>query len=471
MTTQYAKTDLDAVFGLASSGHTPEERARTSTTVFVRSQLQLAFDSPNAKGRRLSAQEALRTFGWEILRKVGEEQSAPLLRSFQEPARTLKSRRNELGLTLRTVARQARVPEQEVLNSETPGRLTSIQTLERVAQILALDERRLGFEPNAGADDQLGVRLRQLTHEEEEHHFSPATVMHLTEAAWVVSRQHEFQNLVRCDLPDVVPVPPFDDRYSYPVYNIGYQLALRTRSMLHLKEDEPISSVREIVERRFRIPLVQEKIHQRFAGATIANGDTRGIVINEEGANKNVWVRRMTLSHELGHLLWDPDEKLESIRVDAYEELEENERATKRDPAEIRANAFAIAFLAPPTAVLRIADSSPSLAEAIVTVMKRYGISATAARNHVANATGSSLPNDLQIPWIEPDQSWEVAENLTVDYFPIADTPISRRGMFAWYVAKLHANRLISLDTAASYLRAPQASLETHLKQIRELRN
>jgi hypothetical protein len=64
-----------------------------------------------------------------------------------------------------------------------------------------------------------------------------------------------------------------------------------------------------------------------------------------------------------------------------------------------------------------------------------------------------------------------VAENLTVDYFPIADTPISRRDMFAWYVAKLHANRLISLDTAASYLRAPQASLENHLKQIRELRN
>lgn len=470
MTTQYAKADLDAVFGSASSGHTPEERARTSTTVFVRSQLQLAFDSPNAKGRRLSALEALRTFGWEILRRVGEEQSAPLLSSIQEPARTLKNRRNELGLAIRAVARQARVAEQEVLNSEMPGRLTSIQTLERVAQILALDERRLGFQPNAGADDQLGVRLRQLTHEGDEHHFSAATVMHLTEAAWVVSRQHEFQSLIGCDA-EVVPVPRFDDRYSYPVYNIGYQLALRTRSMLHLKEDEPISSVREIVERRFRIPLVQEKINQRFAGATIANGDTRGIVINEEGANKNVWVRRMTLSHELGHLLWDPDEKLESVRVDAYEELEENERVTKRDPAEIRANAFAIAFLAPPAAVLRIADSSPSLLEAVVTVMERFGISATAARNHVANATGRSVPTDLQVPWTEPDQSWEVAENLTVDYFPIVETPISRRGMFAWYVAKLHARHLISLDTAASYLRAPQESLEGHLEQIRELRN
>lgn len=407
--------------------------------------------------------------GWEVLRKVGQDETAPLLRSSVEPARTLRNRRIELGLRRNALARYAKVDENELIASETPGRRTSVRVLENLAQALALDERRLGFEPNAGADGELGVRLREIANQGDAHYFSAATVLQLTEAAWVVSRQRELQSLLGAELAEAIPLPKFDNRYSYPVYNIGYQLALRTRSILHLDDEQPISSVREVVERRFGIPLVQEKINQRFAGATIANGNTRGIVINEEGSNKNVWVRRMTLCHELGHLLWDPDEKLESVRVDAYEEVEQNERTVKRDPAEIRANAFAIAFLVPPNAVARIARSLSSPVEAIVTVMQKYGISATAARNHVGNSTGQNLPIDLQIPRIDPDQSWEVAENLTVDYFPITETPLSRRGLFAWYVAKLHASKAISLDTAATYLKAPVAGLEGHLHGVLDL--
>jgi Zn-dependent peptidase ImmA (M78 family) len=469
MTGHYDKADLDAVFGESSRGHTPEQRARTSKVVFVRSQLQLAFDSSEAKGRRLSAQEALRIFGWDVLRKVGLDETAPLARSIYEPARTLRNRRLELGLGTSAVARQAHVSENEIVDSEIPGKLSSIRILEKFAQILALDERRLGFQPNAGADDRLGVRLRQIGNQGDAHHFSEATVMHLTEAAWVVSRQHELQSLLGAEMPEAVPLPKYDDRYLYPVYDIGYQLARRTRAILKLDDEESISSVREIVERRFGIPLVQEKINRLFAGATIANGTSRGIVLNEEGSNRNVWVRRMTLCHELGHLLWDPDEKLDSVRVDAYEEVEQNERALKRDPTEIRANAFAIAFLAPPAAVARIARSSTSPAEAVVAVMKAYGISATAARYHLSNVTEDNLAADLHIPRIEPDQSWEVAENLTVDYFPIPETPISRRGMFAWYVAKLKSENLISLDTAATYLKAPAIDFDKRLQQILEL--
>ena len=79
MTTNYAQADLDAVFGPDSTGSTPEQRAQTSKTIFVRSQLQLAFDTPAAQGRRLRAQEALHLFGWNTLLTVGHEESAPLL--------------------------------------------------------------------------------------------------------------------------------------------------------------------------------------------------------------------------------------------------------------------------------------------------------------------------------------------------------------------------------------------------------
>ena len=61
--------DLDLVFGPESAGKTARERAQTSTRLFVRSQVQLAEDSPEAKGHRLSAWEALQTFGLPKLLK------------------------------------------------------------------------------------------------------------------------------------------------------------------------------------------------------------------------------------------------------------------------------------------------------------------------------------------------------------------------------------------------------------------
>jgi Zn-dependent peptidase ImmA (M78 family) len=360
--------------------------------------------------------------------------------------------------------------KEQLTLAETAGQVSPIRILESLAQTLALDERRLGFQPNAGADSELGVRLREMSGQGDIGGFSQTTVMQLTEAAWVVSRQHELQTQLKFQFADAVPLPDYDNRYGYPSYEIGYQLARRTRSLLQLDDDEAIDSVREVVERRFGIPLIQEQINQHFAGATIANGDVRGIIVNEVGPNRNVWVRRMTLCHELGHLLWDPDEKLQSVRVDDYEHLEQNERYVKRDAAEIRANAFAIAFLAPPSAVGRIAGQASTPRDAVIKVMEHFGISATAARYHVANVSGLNVSPDWQATQIDPDQKWVVSENLTLDFFPIQGTPLSRRGMFAWYVAKLCTAGAISLDTAATYLKAPAQALQSRLDRVLELR-
>lgn len=465
MSRSYTKEDLDAVFGTDSLGNTPTERAANSTVRFVRSQLQLASFSSEANGRVLAPKEALDTFGWEILRTVGLEQSAPLLRTAQEPSATLRRRREELGLTATAVAHSAGISEADIRHAETIGVRSPIRVLESLAQALALDERRLGVVPGAGADRDLGVRLRQMSGDDVSS-FSSATVLQLTEAAWVVARQHEFDaKLVRAD---ATLLPKHDTRYDYPTWKIGYELAQRTRELLQIKYEDPIESVRNVIESQFRIPLVQEQINQRFAGATIANGTARGIVVNEEGPNKNVWVRRMTMAHELGHLLWDPDEKLESIKVDKYADLEEP--ANLRDPAEIRANAFAVSFLAPPSAVRKIAQRASDLRQAVIEVMTRFGISATAARNHIQNVQElSAIPAGYKPPGIEPDTQWTVAENRTLDYFPIQTTPLSRRGLFAQHVAQLYLTKEISLDTAATYLKAPVDSLEERLRTVAAL--
>lgn len=469
MTGNFAANELDAVFGVGSTGTTPETRAATSSQAFVRSQLQLAFASTEAKGRIFKASEALDIFGWQALRSVGLDGYFPLLTTSREPATTLQARRDALGLTPDAVARNSGLTVAALNRAESIGERSPMRVLEAIAQTLALDERRLGFEPNARGDANLGVRLREMSGQGDVAGFTQATVLQLTEAAWVISRQHELKSKVANHDAQLIPLPRHDSRFGYPAYETGYDLARKTRALLQLDDLEPIGSVRQIIEDQFGIPLVQEQINQRFAGATLANGHARGIAINEQGLNQNVWVRRMTLCHELGHLLWDPSANLQNIKVDEYSELQQNERDAKRDPAEIRANAFAIAFLVPPGAVREIARVEGNIQQVVARVMQTFGISVTAARYHVGNVLGQPVPYDWTVAHLEPDQQWTVSENLMIDFFPVVGTPLSRRGRFAWYVAKVYADGGISLDTAASYLKASSDGLSERLERVLEL--
>lgn len=463
----FPEHELELVFGIGSRGTTLRERANTATVKFVRSQLQLAHASPNATGRILTASEALEIFGWETLRSVGLERSAPLLKSHQEPSHTLRARREQLGLSVDDIARRIRITSKEIAQIETPRTRFPIRTLERLAQALALDERSLGFKPNADANMQLGVRLRQLADQADVTGFTSATVLQLAEAAWVIDREYELKAAL--NEPIGKRTSP-DNRYAPRAYEVGYGLARITRrKFLSLEDDQPVESMRRIIQDNFGIPLIQERMNPQLAGATLANGSRRGILVNERGLNSNVWVRRMTMCHELGHLLWDSDEHLQQVCVDQYAELEQNEQSSQRDSAEIRANAFAIAFLAPQVGVQAIADRTKDIVDALTEVIRVYGISPTAARYHFTNVTGRRIPQNLRLPHLEPEAHWIAAENLSIDFFPLHDTPLSRRGRFAEYVARLHELNAISDDTAAMYLGVDEAQVAQALPRIREL--
>jgi Zn-dependent peptidase ImmA (M78 family) len=232
-------------------------------------------------------------------------------------------------------------------------------------------------------------------------------------------------------------------------------LAAKTRDYLGLGTKNPVSSIKRLIEVTLGIPVVQQKLADRFAGATIANGRDRGIVVNEQGQNSNVFVRRMTMAHELGHLLWDPDDQLNQLKVDQYDDLRTDvEGGAKKDPVEIRTNAFAISFLAPPEGVRLIASENANAADILDMVIQTYGISATAAKYHIRNVTGqdvSAIPTRGL-----PSDEWIAAENMTIDWFPLKDTPISRRGRFPVLVARAFRSGLISGDTASLYLRSTE---------------
>ena len=447
--------DIAAVFGGGLQGSSLEEQAAHSTQKFVRSQLQITFDNELATGHRLTASEALNTFGWDVLKKVAEKGSCPLIASPDEPALTLKKRRDDLGLTTKQLAKQAGVREEVVARAETVGQVSGIFDLERIGQAMALDESVLGHLAGAHADaqlgSQLGVRLRESARSADAVRFTATDVLTLAEAAWVIAKCDWLASQDPSSPADAKKFEPSRD-YRYRAYDRGYELAARTRKLLNISEVEPISSLKSLAEDRLGIPVIQQALSEKFAGATVANGRSRGVVINEKGMNWNVWVRRTTLAHEIGHLLWDPDDKLERLRVDFYDELDRPYRQST-DAVEIRANAFAVSFLAPPAGVKQIMKGKNDHIDGLADVMTTYGISATAAKYHVWNICHINVdvaPNRLP----GPSDDWIARENLAVDYFRPEETPISRRGRFAALVIRALDARRISVDSAAMFLKS-----------------
>jgi transcriptional regulator with XRE-family HTH domain len=463
-----AAKELDWVFGERSQGETPDERARSSDRVFVRGQAQVAAYKAGATGVQMTAHQVFRAFGFEALVEIAREGSFQLVPARDEPARTLRARREALGLNARQVARFAGLTESQITQAETAGRVSPIRNLLNLAETLALDEQVLGFVPDANGDSELGVRLRTLgfVRDNEEVRLSPTLVLQLAEAAWVIARQLELARLLDAP-PELAWEFDYSNDYHSPVYERGYRLAAETRDRLGLGEEDPILNVRQLVE-RLGIPLIQAEIGQRFAGATVANGEDRGIVVNTEGANTNVWVRRMTICHELGHLLWDPPHQLGKVKVDTYAEIAGGSGL----PVETRANAFAISLLAPPRAVERMFDELSDVTTMVAFLMDRFGIGAAAATFHVSNIHKNRFHREIDVSTVrhkalpQPSVEWEAREEWTNAFYPIRDVPQTRRGRFGAYVAKAVQSNLVSLDSAAVWLRTTPDEVRAHLDDM-----
>lgn len=457
---------LDAVFGPDSRGETPLERARTSRRRFVRSQGHLAFDNDHATGLRLSAWQALQAFGFEVLVEVLDYSNAILAVAPDEPAATLRQQRDALGLTHEDLASALRVDVRAIADAENPSTRTDMMLLAQLAQALALDETRLAFTPGAGADTALAVRLREIGRTEQR--LGPSTVLAFDEAAWVVATHAKLWGWLG-DRPSrpagFQPTDDYGDRWI-PAWRVGYRLAQDSRRILGLGED-PILSLRDLMGRTLGIPIVQMMLPREIGGATVSVGDQRGVVANIVGYNQNEWVRRATLAHELGHLLWDPDPHLKHLRVDPYHDLDTlyHDQYLERpfDPVEARANAFAVEFLAPHEGVRELFARSPTPSDGLRNVMEHYGISYLAAKYHVWNAMDRTIDRDsLMVRNTRPTDEWKAQESYTLDYFEPRDVPPSRRGRFAFEVVRAERDGLISRETAALYLRCTVLEYEEH---------
>jgi Zn-dependent peptidase ImmA (M78 family) len=463
--------ELDLIFGKDSQGENAEERARSSARLFVRSQDQLSEYTGPETGRRFSAWEALQTFGIKVLREVVEHGSAILPLTADEPAKTLRTRRENLGFSEDELSKITGLKKIDIKDAEDPKTKTHIRIIERIAQALALNEHKITFVPQADGDERLAYRLRDLRSSAQpaSHTTSYKLVSQLCEAAWVIKKQYELNRWLYSSQPNInfEPSPNYGNQ-SYPAWQHGYYLARETRKRLNIPAYDPIESLRKLTEEILGIAVVQLALHHTLAGATIANGDERGIGVNVVGANANVWVRRMTLAHELGHLLWDPKENLKNLQVDSYSDLEQAPWQQHINYIEQRANAFAVEFLAPQEAVVRIFQKDMS--SGLRLVMETFGLSYTSAKYHIWNALERKIQlEDLFVDDYYPTADWMGRESFTVDFFKPASVPFSRRGLFASLVVKAEENKLITDETASTYLSCTIDEYNTNKAFIREI--
>ena len=470
--------DLTFAFGPDVEGYpSADAAARHSNREFVRGEGGLAVYEAARKptGHILSAWEAYTSFGLDVLEEAVEYGSAILRSTTNATTKALRNRREELGLTQKSVNRAAKVSESEVKMAESHPSKIPFKNLERIAFVLGLDERFLAFKESPGGDSQLAYRLKTLLNKEQNasRSISAGTALLFAEASSIIRVQHRLQKWLglQDERDEFSPNPDYGSPQN-PAFRIGYNLAEEARRILRLGES-PIESLRDLVEKRLGIPVIQARLPGRIAGATVATTDedgkeVRGVVLNTVGDNENVWIRRATLAHELGHLLYDPNTRLNNVRVDSYSDNRKNPEAPATDFVEQRANAFAIAFLAPNDAVKRI-QQAPFSEESVANLMHTFGISYTAARYHISNCHYRQYPVPTDVYNVAPSDEQKAAENFTVDYFPIPDTPGQRRGRFASLVLECCEKGLISEDTAAFYLGCSTENFNHNADILREI--
>ena len=469
--------DLTHIFGPGIEGLSIEDAAKQSTRFFVRSEGQLAVyeASRNPTGHMLTAWEAFAAYGLEVLEDAVEFGSAILKRTKDSTESSLHRRREALDLSYRSVAKAAKVRELDVRTAESSSPLIPVTKLERIAFTLGLDERLLAFRHDSGGDPKLAYRLKTLVAERAgpSRTISSGTALLFAEASSIIRVQLRFQRWLGLATGSDI-FKPYADYGSpeMPAWRIGYNLAKNTRKALGLG-DSPIESMRELVENRLGIPVIQARLPNNIAGATVMTAhedgqESRGVVLNTVGDNENVWVRRATLAHELGHLLYDPDESLQNVRVDSYSVNQEDPETQVLDFVEQRANAFAISFLAPNDAVRNLAPT-PVSEESVSEVMRRFGISHTSARYHIANSHYRQFHVPERVIDASPSDEQKAAENFTVDFFPLQETPDQYRGRFADLVMACYGKGIISGDTAALYLRCSVEDFQSNLSNLRML--
>ena len=360
--------------------------------------------------------------------------------------------------------------EQDVLSAETCLQVTSPSgRFRNWHSVLGMDERMLSFRSDCGADPALAAKLRVLQSYigAVSVRISQDDAVNLAEAA-SVARVHARLKGWLGSSGSGAEFAPSDDfgnesgpEPSPSARQAGYRLAADLRDKLELGV-RPVESMRDLLADGLGVTIVWTELSPAVAGATFTSADHdgsqfRGVVLNSGGENEDVWTRRVTLARELGHALFDPDNRLRNLLVHGHlsEELPE---AVPVDPVDQRADAFALAFLAPQDEVQRIAPL-PVDEFKVGLVMQHFGMCETAARRRIVSCHSGDVELPVAGSHVAPAAHWPELESLETGGSTPCSARHSRQGRFADSVRECFEQGLISDDSAAFYMDCTPAEM------------
>lgn len=434
--------ELDMVFGPDSVGNTPQVRAATSQFVFVRSQTQLARHTPAATGRQFTASEALRNHGIRALEEVNWEGSFVIVEHRGEPTSSFLRRRTALGLGIGDVAQATGLSHEIVERAETAGGMSKIRDLGIIAQTLGMNEISIGRDMDADILPQ--ARLAKAAGSGA-FRTGPELVVGLSQASWIVARQVALSYLVGASTQawKSVLLPRYHDLEAH---DHGRDTAYLVRSMAGLPADEPLESLETVIQDVLDIPIVRMDLPRHVVSAILAVRDDKGIVLNPDSRSDDGFARRMLLARELGRFLCCPLDHLRPIAVSAGSATLEH--VDGNDWVERCARAFAVNLLAPAGAVADIMSGSATPLDGMSTLMARYGIDEESAHGHILRVTGIDVHGHPDVD----DARWIADDCVGTSSLVLEGVPASRQGRFSWLTMRACSGRLISSDTAASFL-------------------
>ena len=459
---------LRSVFGAAISGDDWAEAVKQSSLQFLRNEGDLAVVRPEIKqdGHVITAWEAWKAYGQEIVDEAIEYGSAILREGRDSVKASLAGRRQELGLTTKAVAALAGVSVDEMISAETDSRAMPVDMVEKIAFCLGLDERLVGFRSCSPEEVSFGKKFGELGQSQFWHvqGLGEDVVGRLAEAASVI----RVETRLRGWLGQVNKVGSFSALGSQggvagagPSHD-GYALAEAVRSNLGMGK-EAIVSMRDLVVDRIGVPVVMAELPDSVSGATLFSRCLEedylgvGIVLNSTGDNLGVWDRRVNLARELGRVLLGEQSPVDRIRMNSYWNVQ-GKGNSPFDETDERADAFALAFLAPLEAV-KERVRLPVLPEHISGVMRHFGMSEWAARERIQSCYSgeADMPHSEMI--VEPSKDQVESEDMLVSSPLPCVVKEGRGGRFTTVVIESRGKRLISADTAALYLGCSQSDL------------
>jgi hypothetical protein len=293
------------------------------------------------------------------------------------------------------------LPVEEVSTYESGADYAPTEVVERYAVALGMSTLELlrGEEPSAVA-----VLFRRIRHEGDTSALeTPETHRVLGDFARCARQYVRLRQLIGAEPPRypwltaLVP-EPLTPRPE--LYEQARRLATMTRAYLELDPVAPIPSMRRLVEDLGIVTLFvePEQLDPHIKGASLLNPHP-AILVNLVGGGEKWWHTRMTIAHELCHILFDrttlnPQNPRKFFVFSPYAEETASEGSARRswrlfdhfEDLEARANAFAGDFLAPTSGVAYLVGTGdPTTMDAINRVCDHYQLGHETAINRLQN--------------------------------------------------------------------------------------